>query len=158
MRLEEGQESFHCLYCTSVYFPEKNNEGVRVLGEPAELFCPVCSIALVHAALAGCRILYCTNCRGMLVRMGLFIELIQTLQANLEGPSTIAKPIVEQDLKRHLVCPQCHQAMDTHPYAGPGNIVIDSCSRCYLNWLDAGELMRIASAPDRTYQETIPEL
>jgi Zn-finger nucleic acid-binding protein len=38
--------------------------------------------------------------------------------------------------------------MDTHYYAGPGNVVIDSCSRCCLNWFDYGELRRIASAPE----------
>jgi Zn-finger nucleic acid-binding protein len=41
--------------------------------------------------------------------------------------------------------------MDTHYYAGPGNIVIDDCGRCELNWLDAGELMTIVRAPDHSY-------
>ena len=35
----------------------------------------------------------------------------------------------------------------------PGNVIIDDCSRCELNWLDHGELMRIATAPDRAYDE-----
>ena len=35
-----------------------------------------------------------------------------------------------------------------HIYAGPGNVVLDSCERCQVNWLDAGELRRIAVAPD----------
>jgi Zn-finger nucleic acid-binding protein len=30
--------------------------------------------------------------------------------------------------------------MDTHPYGGGGNAVIDSCFVCRLVWLDAGEL------------------
>jgi Zn-finger nucleic acid-binding protein len=38
--------------------------------------------------------------------------------------------------------------MDTHPYAGPGNVIIDSCGDCWLLWLDRGELARIAHAPD----------
>ena len=41
--------------------------------------------------------------------------------------------------------------MDTHYYAGPGNIVIDDCASCELNWLDAGELMAIVRAPDHAY-------
>jgi Zn-finger nucleic acid-binding protein len=40
--------------------------------------------------------------------------------------------------------------MDTHYYAGPGNIVIDDCSFCHLNWLDYGELQRITRAPGPT--------
>jgi Zn-finger nucleic acid-binding protein len=31
---------------------------------------------------------------------------------------------------------------------GPGNVVIDTCERCRVNWLDSGELRRIAVAPD----------
>jgi Zn-finger nucleic acid-binding protein len=38
--------------------------------------------------------------------------------------------------------------MEAHFYAGPGNVVLDSCDFCNLNWLDHGELMRIARAPD----------
>jgi Zn-finger nucleic acid-binding protein len=38
--------------------------------------------------------------------------------------------------------------MISHLYGGPGNVVIDSCERCLVNWLDAGELQRIAAAPD----------
>jgi Zn-finger nucleic acid-binding protein len=37
--------------------------------------------------------------------------------------------------------------MDAHVYFGGGNVVIDSCEQCELNWLDHGELMRIARAP-----------
>jgi Zn-finger nucleic acid-binding protein len=38
--------------------------------------------------------------------------------------------------------------MDTHFYAGPGNVIVDSCDGCSLIWLDRGELTRIAHAPD----------
>ena len=37
--------------------------------------------------------------------------------------------------------------------AGGGNAVIDACSPCELNWLDAGELMAIALAPDHSPTE-----
>jgi Zn-finger nucleic acid-binding protein len=43
--------------------------------------------------------------------------------------------------------------MDTHFYEGPGNIIIDDCSRCFLNWLDQGELMRVVHAPDHVYNQ-----
>jgi Zn-finger nucleic acid-binding protein len=39
--------------------------------------------------------------------------------------------------------------MDVHPYYGPGNVVIDSCSACDLIWLDHGELTQITDAPGR---------
>jgi Zn-finger nucleic acid-binding protein len=43
--------------------------------------------------------------------------------------------------------------MDTHPYGGPGNVIIDDCERCEVNWLDYGELQRIVRAPERHYRE-----
>jgi len=45
--------------------------------------------------------------------------------------------------------------METHFYAGPGNVVMDSCENCELIWLDRGELMHIARAPDS--REAPPE-
>ena len=42
--------------------------------------------------------------------------------------------------------------MDTHFYNGPGNMIIDDCDTCELNWLDHGELMRIVRAPDYSNQ------
>jgi Zn-finger nucleic acid-binding protein len=39
--------------------------------------------------------------------------------------------------------------MDTHPYCGPGNIVIDSCNHCNVVWLDRGELGQVVNAPGR---------
>ncbi|MBI3281874.1 MAG: zf-TFIIB domain-containing protein, partial [Acidobacteria bacterium] len=51
------------------------------------------------------------------------------------------------ELDRRIRCPKCLADMDTHWYAGPGNIVIDNCPRCELNWLDHAELARIVGTP-----------
>jgi Zn-finger nucleic acid-binding protein len=37
--------------------------------------------------------------------------------------------------------------MSTHPYYGPGNVVVDNCGRCDVIWLDCGELAIIRDAP-----------
>jgi len=153
MRLEEDQECLTCDYCKSICFPEKNDDGVRVLGEPAAESCPACGVPLMHAARAGQRVRYCGRCRGMLVPMSTFMALVQELRAGRDGPAAIPHAPGARDLQRHIDCPQCHQRMDTHFYGGPGNIVIDDCSRCGLNWLDHGELMRIVRAPDRSLDE-----
>jgi Zn-finger nucleic acid-binding protein len=39
--------------------------------------------------------------------------------------------------------------MDTHPYGGPGNIVVDNCEKCQIIWLDYGELKKVINAPGR---------
>ena len=42
-------------------------------------------------------------------------------------------------------------------YGGPGNVIIDTCEHCSLNWLDYGELQRIVRAPDERYVIQIDE-
>jgi Zn-finger nucleic acid-binding protein len=147
MRLKADSESFKCEYCQSIYLPEKNDDGVRVLDEPSGEDCPVCKTPLARAVLAKVSIAYCTQCRGMLIPM----PALETLADELRGgPGSEATPSVpgKDELRRLIDCPQCHHRMDAHFYAGPGNVVIDSCEDCCLIWLDRGELMRIARAAD----------
>jgi Zn-finger nucleic acid-binding protein len=152
LSLEGDQESLTCDYCKSIYLPDQDDEGVRVLGEAEDTSCPICAIPLMHAILGRQRIRTCTRCRGMLIPMANFLALIEELKAGHTGHGVPHAPD-RKELDRRIACPQCHQHMDTHYYGGPGNVVIDDCSRCLLNWLDHGELMRIVEAPDHTYSE-----
>lgn len=154
MRLKPDMQSYKCDYCQSVYFPEKNDDGVRVLGEPCDQDCPICNVPLVRAVLAKCPIIYCKKCGGMMVAMGALEGLIEELRAG-QGSGAAPAPPDKEDLQRKFNCPQCHHPMDTHFYAGPGNAVIDSCEDCCTIWLDRGEAKRIASAADvRAPQES----
>jgi hypothetical protein len=81
------------------------------------------------------------------MKMGTLSDLIDALRASLDKPA-VQTPPDRGDLKRTIQCPKCHRRMDTHFYAGPGNVIVDSCGDCYLIWLDRGELMRIVHAPD----------
>ena len=148
MRLQEDKDFLRCDYCNNIFFPEKNDDGVRVLIELSELLCPVCAVPLVHAALEGWRMLYCTKCRGMLIAADIFVELILDLHAHTDGSGAIPRAPDPADLHRRTDCPKCRQQMDTHYYAGPGNVIIDVCEACHLNWLDYGELRRIARGRD----------
>ena len=147
MRLKADMESFTCDYCKRVVLPEKNDDGVRVLGEPSGQDCPLCNLPLVHAVLAKNPVIYCTGCKGMLIPMAMLEGLIEELRDEHGAGASPAVPDKE-DLSRKINCPQCHHPMDAHFYAGPGNVVIDSCEDCSLIWLDSGELLRIAHAPD----------
>ena len=151
MRLEDGRDSLVCDYCKQVYVPEANDDGVRILGEPSALACPVCALSLVPASMAGHRILYCVHCRGSLIGVSEFGALVGDLRAEAHGATGEPHAPAPRELDRRIPCPQCGQTMDTHFYCGPGNIVIDDCARCELNWLDAGELRTIAHAPDHSY-------
>lgn len=151
MRLEDGRDSLVCDYCKQVCVPEANDDGVRILGESSDLACPVCAVPLVPASLARHRILYCTHCRGSLIVMGEFGALIGDLRAEAHGATASPHAPGPRELERRIRCPKCGELMDTHFYCGPGNIVIDDCSHCEVNWLDAGELRIVSHAPDHSY-------
>jgi Zn-finger nucleic acid-binding protein len=152
LRVQEGRDAFVCEYCSAVYRPEKNEEGICVLGEPSETQCPVCQVPLVAASMLRQGFLYCTRCRGSLIAMPVFVSLVEELRAR-GGHAGEAQPAPDpRELERRLHCPKCGGVMDTHYYAGGGNVIIDDCSRCELNWLDAGELQTIGS-----YQDHAPE-
>ena len=152
LHLNPDEDCCRCDYCKGFYFPDRNEEGVRVFGEPAALSCPICAVPLLHATMGGMRFLYCGQCRGMLMSMEVFVALIDELRAQLGVLPVMPKPPDPKDLDRRISCPQCHDHMDTHRYAGPGNVIMDSCSKCCLNWLDHGELMRIVRSPDHTWR------
>jgi Zn-finger nucleic acid-binding protein len=150
MQLKPGMDSFRCEYCRTIHFPEKNDDGVRVLADQTNEVvqnCPVCSIPLKVAAIDKFRILYCLQCHGMLIAMEQFQVLIDDLRA-LQRDTLVQTEFDKGDLRRTVNCPHCNHAMEAHLYAGPGNVIIDSCDLCNLNWLDHGELMRIVHAPD----------
>ena len=148
MRLKDDADYLICDYCETPHFPDPNSDGVRVLGVPSEIACPVCAISLTHASVSRERIFYCERCRGMLIAMGVFTEIVADLRSRREVSADAAHAPDWTDLNRRIKCPKCRATMDTHPYCGPGNIIIDTCEWCAVNWLDYGELDRVVRAPD----------
>jgi len=151
MRLKQDQQCFTCEHCGSIQVPPANEDGIRVFDVPGTSSCPICICALVYASTAGERILFCKTCHGMLISMAVFQEVILDLKGRRENVGYIAPPFESRDLDRRIACPQCSRPMVTHLYGGGGNVVIDNCERCGVNWLDYGELDRIVRAPDQTY-------
>jgi Zn-finger nucleic acid-binding protein len=147
--LNPESDYLNCEYCRNLYRPPANDQGVRVLDEPSGIGCPACGGSLVHAAIEGQRCHFCQSCRGLLFPMDTFVPAIAHLRAHRETPAAVQPRPDPSELTRHLDCPRCGGSMDTHYYGGPGNIVIDDCCRCRLNWLDGGELTRIVRAPER---------
>jgi len=143
------KEYFHCEYCNTLHFPEANKDYVKSLEQPSELNCPICQQPLVQALLDQTHVLHCPKCKGLLVDTFSFFATILFIRGRVNGPELPPRPLQKSDLQREVKCPKCHQKMDTHPYAGPGNIVIDSCNECALNWLDYGEFYRIVNAYGR---------
>ncbi|MBI5030777.1 MAG: zf-TFIIB domain-containing protein [Chloroflexi bacterium] len=146
MRLVRNHDYYVCDYCGTFHHPDPNRDGVRVLGESSDSECPVCQLMLVTAALDRNPVLYCPNCRGILIHQAIFVFCLDYLRKRSKTP-TPPQRFDPKELERPLRCPRCHRDMNTHPYGGPGNIVIDNCYTCSLVWLDYGELNRILTAP-----------
>lgn len=155
MRLDADKDYLVCDYCGNIHVAEVNEEGVRLLDETAptegNAECPLCAVPLANAAIHGQRILYCRRCHGMIIPMDIFAPLVEDLRSRREAAAEIVRPLDSKGLDRRILCPHCRQEMDTHAYGGGGNVVINDCERCEVNWLDHGELDRIVRAPDRQF-------
>jgi Zn-finger nucleic acid-binding protein len=133
-----------------VHFPEPASGDVRVLGVEADApLCPACRVPLVSAVLAERPIRYCRQCRGLLLDRGTFVDVIQAKRAWAASAPREPAPLDRRELEREAPCPGCGARMQTHPYYGPGRIVIDSCDTCHVIWLDPGELESAVDAPGR---------
>jgi Zn-finger nucleic acid-binding protein len=152
MRVVPGRDYFFCRYCGSYAFPQPSPDGVVTLGERGDVDCPVCATTLARASVAGVRVLHCANCRGILAEQEAFSTIVRFLRARASGEPDPVRPLNREDLQRQIACPHCGQRMDTHPYYGPGNVVIDNCTRCAVIWLDCGELATIRDAPGKDRQ------
>jgi len=149
MTIVADRDYFFCEYCNSFAFPRPSSDGVVPLGEENDVPCPVCSAELVTASVAGTRVLHCPGCRGILVSQEAFSLIVKLLRARATGEPEPIRAVKREELKREIVCPYCGQTMHTHPYYGPGTVVIDNCSDCGVVWLDPGELAGIRDAPGR---------
>ncbi len=146
LRIDVQRGVFVCDHCGSeqpVPAAAVNVELLTATTAP----CPNCSTSLSTARLDGYPVLCCPGCFGLLIEMNRFTTVIAAARVS-ERRARLALPRRQDPGERILRCPQCLQPMISHLYAGPGNVVIDSCERCLVNWLDAGELYRIAAAPD----------
>jgi Zn-finger nucleic acid-binding protein len=152
--LTPDTQGYKCDYCHAVFYPGEEDDSALVSADPADpsLACPVCSLLLVKAAIAKIPVLFCNQCHGLLLPMQVLRPLIDELRTG-NGAQAVQTPPDRGDLKRTLRCPKCNRRMDTHFYAGPGNVIVDSCDQCSLLWLDRGELTRIAHAPDEDSAE-----
>ena len=145
MQLAGNRRHFRCDHCGNYHFPDETGDGVAPLGEPAGVDCPVCRLPLQAALIDGESVHYCGHCRGFLTATAAFGRIV-TERRKRHGPhERVTEPFDPADLRRGLSCPGCHKRMEAHPYFGGGNAVVDTCDRCNLIWLDAGELAVIES-------------
>ena len=151
MELLARRRTFRCSHCGTFRFLEtpEGVDGVRVLGRSDDAQrCPVCAVRMSTAVLDGQHsVMFCEACRGVLIARQRFAHVVHERRAWPSGPPGEPTPIDTREFERHVFCPNCAAPMSTHPYFGPGSVVIDTCEPCDLVWLDLGELRQIADAP-----------
>jgi Zn-finger nucleic acid-binding protein len=152
MQLFDRRRYYFCAYCGAFHFIDPPAvEGVQVLERSsAARPCPLCGAPLAKSLLDDAYpVQHCERCRGLLLSRAAFADAIGRRRAAASGPGVAPVSVDPRELHRKMVCPMCGARMDVHPYFGPGNIVIDTCSRCDVIWLDSGELKQITDAPGR---------
>jgi Zn-finger nucleic acid-binding protein len=147
MRFDDIKGCLECGFCGNIQVLEPDADGVAMLAETSPLKCPMCKTPLEAAAVHGLRLLCCPRCRGLLVGMDAFIEMVGMLRADRAEAPESPHRLDTKDLDRAYQCPQCGARMDTHPYAGPGHVAITTCEFCQLDWLDHGALRHMVAAP-----------
>ena len=156
LELLPGRTHLRCPYCTSLAFPEPLDEGVVVLEGDHPDDCPACRQKLAVGALDGERVGHCRTCRGILLTNDHFARVVARLRESGQVRTRSAEPIDPRELRKVRNCPRCRRRADTHVYGGGGNAVIDSCTRCRLVWLDAGELTMLGRyVPERTARPAV---
>jgi len=147
MRIEPDRGVLVCDHCGSQQEAPALADQLQ-FGEETSNKCPACAVPLFKSQLAGYALLTCRQCFGLLVEMRQFVAVIEAVRAR-EGRAARSVPPPRQSPRdQPLMCPTCGEPMIDHVYGGPGNVAIDTCERCLVNWLDPGELRRIAVAPD----------
>ena len=143
-----GQQYYNCVYCESlIQLAEVSEDRILPTGITLDCSCPTCEQPLQTGLIEKRRALFCGSCFGVLIRHADFSGIVQERQARRAGMEPAEpRPIDPESLKREIQCPSCSQRMETHPYYGPGNIVVDTCSECGYLWLDHGEMTRVENA------------
>ena len=151
MELTESRRFLICRYCGTFNFPDPvDADGVRIVGHlPDAPACPVCDTTLAAAVMDDKPVHFCARCRGVLLPRTSFASIVGKRRAWATNPPVEPRPLDRTALARGLNCSSCGGRFDTYPHYGPGNVVIDNCTRCDLIWLDFGEIRSIVDAPGR---------
>lgn len=150
MTVVAGRGYLKCDFCHTYSFPEAledSHDRIQPLKEKCDATCPCCDIQLELGLIDQAEILFCDQCRGILIPNDLFAHVTRNRRMEWSGADAIPRPLDREELKRQIQCPGCERRMEVHPYYGPGNVIIDSCSRCRLVWVDHGEIAAIEQAP-----------
>jgi DNA-directed RNA polymerase subunit M/transcription elongation factor TFIIS len=123
-------------------------ESVEVLiDDESDIECPMCQEMLFNALIDGWKGWRCKKCRGILTFQESFWEIVKEQRKKTKAYPEVPEPLNRDELSRRIACPSCGEMMETHPYYGPGQFVIETCRFCTLIWIDYGEIDKAIDAP-----------
>ena len=156
----QGREYLQCEYCHALVFTADNPlrvDRVTPSGRQLDAECPVCQKLLCMGQIEERPVLYCGGCYGLLLKNEDFGVITRLRRARrVGGDAEACRPLNTEEYDRRICCPNCRDRMEVHPYYGPGNIVMDSCSECQYVWLDHGELRTVEQAEGGRQPEPMP--
>lgn len=153
LRATHNPNKLACDYCGGLRVLDEtaaDAEGVQLLAESDQL-CPVCHEPLHNATLDGLSAQACARCGGILLRQEVFAQIVRGRRMRYDGVREERRPVDGAELRRDVHCPACERRMETHPYYGSGGVVIDTCAKCAMVWVDRGEMRVIERAEGRIY-------
>lgn len=105
--------------------------------------CPKCNVETVREIVSKVEIDRCPRCRGLWLDALELEKLIEHPPRELLGQDRLFA--ASSDPGPRLKCPRCKEVplIKLNSRLRPGTI-LDSCTVCFGNWLDAGELARLA--------------
>lgn len=143
------RSGYLCAHCrTSASTAEF--DPIEVSSEPGDWICPRCREGLRAGSVGSVPIEVCSLCSGLLIAQEDFFPVLQQLRQKSNDPVEPPAPLDPAELHRMCQCPGCSRPMETHPYGGGGNAVIDTCIECGWIWLDGGELRRLGNFRPRS--------
>ena len=143
---------WQCTYCQTQQVAEgepQSLDNIVASDAKSEIFCPCCmdEHQLQFGMLDKIHIAFCPDCFGYLIDSQSMGYVLKNRRKEYSGIEDEPAPPNPDDLSKSRNCPRCQSHMETHPYYGPGNAVIDSCSRCKMVWMDNGDLAQLVRAP-----------
>ncbi len=152
LEIDSTNRFLRCHYCDSQQLASGDHRSLDEVVASAtttEIFCPSCMDVnqLSQGLLDDVRVAFCSDCFGFMVDSQSLAMVLKNRRQEFSGVEDKPVPVNQESLGRIRNCPQCNLQMETHPYYGPGNAVIDSCHRCRVIWMDNGELSQLVRAP-----------
>lgn len=143
------RSGYLCAHCRTSA-PTAEFDPIEVSAESGDWNCPRCRGRLLAGSVGGVDIEVCGHCSGLLIDQEDFFPVLQQLRRQAADANEPPTPFDPSELHRVCQCPGCSRTMETHPYGGGGNAVIDTCTECGWIWLDGGELRRLGNFRPRS--------